>query len=404
MAGLLTILDEESRLERLSVVVHTIMKSSHLRSLLVRASVCGVEELHVDLLNPTVAEKARFRFPILSGVLEHLSLRHIVLSKMRFGKNQRFDELAVIYFYSVTIETNTFMNVITRCPNLRVLDLRCCFLLDDIAFPPGVATNLRSLTIAGCNRLKRVDVVSVPSLRSVFYSGRFLSSFYLPRTRDGDASFTDLYICYDGSIVPQVFGKWSKEALPKLSNLSNLTICSNALQIVSSLPNEERTPQLAWLGSFQSLTELQLLMFEMRAKNLAGIYAFLENCHCPNLTRLFLQLPRIRDRDRQARLESVSEEVPEDGLGKLRVVRIMNFNRTRIEIQLVSFLLRKARDINTLQLVSPSPNTIPLGALGVEQEDIRPIIQEALANGVIKYSKSDDGTTQPCHSEVFIKF
>uniref|UniRef100_A0A0E0LEV0 F-box domain-containing protein n=1 Tax=Oryza punctata TaxID=4537 RepID=A0A0E0LEV0_ORYPU len=400
---LLKILEEERRLERLSVVVHTIMKSSHLRKIIERSADRHVEELHVELTNLNVAEKVRFHLPILSRVIAHLSLRHVVVSKMRFTDQQRFNELSTICFHFVAIESYIFRKVITRCPNLRVLDLRSCAFLDAVVIPPG-GPKLNSLTIAGCKSLKRVDVVSVTSLRSVFYSGRFLSSFYLPRT-SRCSSFTDLYICYDnGPIIPKVFGKWAQGALPKLSNLSNLTICSNALMIVSSLPDEERTTQLDWLDGFQRLTELQLLMFDIKTRNVADIYAFLQSFHFPNLTNLFLQLPRIREDVQEAVNEDVlqlmSERVPAYVLDNLKVVRMMNFNRTSIEIHLVRFFLRKARNINSLQLVSLSHNAIPLGMV-VQQGDI---IQGALANGVIQESNSAAGTTQPCHSEVFIEF
>ncbi|XP_040381136.1 uncharacterized protein LOC121054731 [Oryza brachyantha] len=551
MQNLLEILDAdaaaERRLERLSVVVRTVMKCSHLEKLVTLANKFGVNDLHIELHNPTIAGKAR----------------------MRFKDAEPFGQLAEISFHSVTIASDTFRKAIARCPSLRALDLRRCRLLDVIAILPGVATNLR------CHKLERVDVVSFPShlsvtmtmarlvstprrttaharsnrrafpvahmarchasagrrgpahspeepahsspppererhrvrvtvelperadkerrrrkavsspagapggrtralpwppagrtsaparrvahgreeedsaavrgrrrsgeagsagsgrsgwlgftgrcaregvlreeeeerlgsvsnfprvkdsvgvssLRSVFYSGHFLSSFYLPRTID--ALFTDLYICYYGSIVSQVFDKWSQKALPKLSNLSNLTICNNSLQIVSSLCKAGQTSKLAWLGSFQHLTELQLLVLEMTASNLANIFAFLQHVPCPNLRKFFLQLPRIRDSDQQASLGLVNEEMPEDGLDNLRVVRIMNFNLTSIDTQFVSFLLGKARNISKLQLVCPNNNKRPLGVLGPD-----PIFD-------LKSSESGDLSTRPCHSEVLFDF
>uniref|UniRef100_A0A0E0HUN5 Uncharacterized protein n=2 Tax=Oryza nivara TaxID=4536 RepID=A0A0E0HUN5_ORYNI len=369
--GLLKILEEERRLERLSVVVHTIMKSSHLREIIERSADRRVEQLHVELTNPNVVDKVRFHLPILSRMiaLQHLSLRQIVVSKMRFTPQQRFNELSEICFHFVSIESYMLRNVITRCPNLRVLDLRSCFDLDAVAISPG-GPKLSSLTIAGCKHLNKVNVVGVTSLRSVFYSGRFLSSFYLPRT-SRRSSFTDLYICYDGPIIPMMF---------------------------------ERTTQLKWLGGFRRLKELQLLMFDIKTINVFDIYAFLQSFHFPNLTKLFLQLPRIREDVQEAVredvLQSMSEGVPEYALDNLKVVRMMNFNRTRIEMHLVRFFLRKARNINSLQLVSLFHNAIPLG-LAVQQGDI---IQGALASGVIQESNSGAGTTQPCHSEVFIDF
>uniref|UniRef100_A0A0D9WTD8 At1g61320/AtMIF1 LRR domain-containing protein n=1 Tax=Leersia perrieri TaxID=77586 RepID=A0A0D9WTD8_9ORYZ len=360
------------RLDCLAVVVHTMMKSSQMSDIIERAATRGVRNLHIEVHNITARDKVRFRFPILSRELERLYLSNVIISSMAFKDNRNFDEFAEIYFDSVSVSGYVFRKVMMRCPKIRILDLRRCTGLDAVDIPPG-ATNLISLTIVECDSLKRVDVSSVPRLHSVFYSGRFISSFYLPRAR---ATFTNLYICYSGSILPQVFGEWSRNTLP---NLSNLTICSNSLE---------------------RLTELQLLMFQMKASNLADIYAFLKTFHFPNLAKLFLQLPRIRDQENTIHLQSVSEEMPEGRLDNLQVVRIMKFTGSQIEMQLVSFLLRKARFIRTLQLVSPSPNTIPLDALGSEGQDI----QRALDNGVIKFGESDDDATRPCHSELFIKF
>jgi hypothetical protein len=42
--------------------------------------------------------------------------------------------------------------------------------------------------------------------------------------------------------------------------------------------------------NLHSLRELQLLMFEMEAANLADLYLFLKTCQCPNLERLFVQV------------------------------------------------------------------------------------------------------------------
>uniref|UniRef100_A0A453T9J8 FBD domain-containing protein n=2 Tax=Aegilops tauschii subsp. strangulata TaxID=200361 RepID=A0A453T9J8_AEGTS len=41
---------------------------------------------------------------------------------------------------------------------------------------------------------------------------------------------------------------------------------------------------------FRSMTELQLIMLEMKAPELANIYVFLKNTGCSNLERLFVQV------------------------------------------------------------------------------------------------------------------
>ena len=41
---------------------------------------------------------------------------------------------------------------------------------------------------------------------------------------------------------------------------------------------------------FPRMTELQLIMLEMKAPELANIYVFLKNSGCSNLERLFVQV------------------------------------------------------------------------------------------------------------------
>ena len=91
----------------------------------------------------------------------------------------------------------------------------------------------------------------------------------------------------------------------------------------------------------------------------------------------------------------VREEPPEDDLYNLLMVKVMNFNWRCSEVQLVSFLLRKASSLRKLLIVSP--NVTPPDLPCVEADLL--ILKEALANGKIMLSKSDDAATQPYHSE-----
>ena len=94
--------------------------------------------------------------------------------------------------------------------------------------------------------------------------------------------------------------------------------------------------------------------------------------------------------------DEVTEEPPEDGLDNLLMVKFMNFNWCRVEVQLVSFLLRKASSLHKLLIVSPHVTSLDLPDV---QEANLLLVKEALANGKIMLSKSDDAATQPYHSE-----
>jgi hypothetical protein len=95
--------------------------------------------------------------------------------------------------------------------------------------------------------------------------------------------------------------------------------------------------------------------------------------------------------------DEVREEPPENGLDNLVIVKVMNFNWHRTEVELVSFLLRKASSLRKLLIVSP--NIAPLDLPGVQEADLV-LFKEALTNGKIILSESDDAATQPYHFEV----
>jgi hypothetical protein len=101
-------------------------------------------------------------------------------------------------------------------------------------------------------------------------------------------------------------------------------------------------------------------------------------------------------------VEEVRVQLPEDGgLIKLRMVKVMNFNWRRFEVQLVSFLLRKATSLHKVLLVSP--NVLPLHVPGVQEADLFSSQRSFSQRATTAYAcESDDPATQPFHSDVFI--
>jgi hypothetical protein len=270
------------------------------------------------------------------------------------------------------------------CPNLLTLDLRHCKCGDffySVAMPP----NLRSLTVTYCDGIASVNFELVPSLRSFRYYGDFGEAPFssLPL----DTVLSDLDIWFTRSVSNQYIIKKFYNSLPKdLSGLNILTINYNALPVVSSMPSL----------NLHSLRELQLLMFKMEAANLADLYLFLKICQCPNLERLFVQFGGFNYKSMEGSTDEVTEEPPEDGLDNLLMVKFMNFNWCRAGVQLVSFLLRKASSLHKLLIVSS--RVTPLDLPDVQEANLL-LVKEALANGKIMLSKSDDAATQPYHSE-----
>jgi len=95
----------------------------------------------------------------------------------------------------------------------------------------------------------------------------------------------------------------------------------------------------------------------------------------------------------------VMEEPPEDGLDNLVMVKVMNFNWCPSEVQLVSFLLRKASSLQKLLIVSR--NVTPVDLPGAPEADLS-LLKEALVNGKIMLTTSDNEAAQPYH-EAYIK-
>ena len=112
---------------------------------------------------------------------------------------------------------------------------------------------------------------------------------------------------------------------------------------------------------------------------------------------LCLQLP---DDPEEGSHDEVGEEPPEDCLDNVKIVKVVNFNWHHTEVELVSFLLRKASSLQKLLLVFSKAAQLDMP--GVHGADLL-LIHEALTNGKIMLSESDDVATQPYHYEVFLE-
>nr|CAB3471217.1 unnamed protein product [Digitaria exilis] len=288
-----------------------------------------------------------------------------------------------------------------------------------LVMPP----KLRTITVADCWGFANLNLVPVPSLRSFCYRGDFVDApFFLP----SDAALSDLYIRFADSVAELYNTRKLRKSLPKdLSGLNVLTICWNALEVFFALLNVshnlQAAPCLMPNTNLHNLRELQLIMSEMKAANLDDLYVFFTTFQCPNLERLFVQLPASSDKPMEGgsfdevweeppeddldnpmeggSFDEVWEEPPEDDLDNLLMVKVMNFNWRCSEVQLVSFLLRKASSLRKLLIVSP--NVTPPPDLPCVESDFL-LIKEALTNGKIILSESDDAGIQPYHSKVFI--
>lgn len=166
-------------------------------------------------------------FPIGSKLLARLSVRGLHLTA---SANAMVATLEVIHFHSVSLTDAALRRVVSACPRLRELELRYCRHLRRIDFTVG-ASNLKSLTVVDCSRATELRVPSAPRLRSFRFSGAFLCSNIFGSTAD---CVEHLYLCSGGpeTGLPRTN---LPSAVPRLSNLTVLTLCSIALQVCPSI-------------------------------------------------------------------------------------------------------------------------------------------------------------------------
>ncbi|KAF8658779.1 hypothetical protein HU200_059265 [Digitaria exilis] len=388
------------RLLRFSIVVEDVeMSSAALKSLLDYAAACNVEDVFVDARvrrGPPHGHGLSYSFQRTSNHLVCLTLSgvridgiHRPLQLHHQQGSSLIPTLEVIRIGFTELSDVDLSTMLFWCPRLRVLDLRSCRDITRVDVVEASAC-LMSLTVVDCREVDDIRAETALGLRSFRYRGEVLMSMALPHT-----CFGDLYISFTGRRAGRPIIGWL-EALPYLSNLTVLTICSNALgvcaclqpftslvtlailfydeipfldmslteefrccscsallQIVSALRARENShPQLAKLSNLQNLRELQLLLYGTEPDILSHVYGFFMNCRCSQLRKLFVQLPKVRTDYVVAVVNELGAEPPMDNFENLVRVKITNFKGQCNEIELVRFLLRKASSLQKLILVA----------------------------------------------------
>ncbi|CAD6251807.1 unnamed protein product [Miscanthus lutarioriparius] len=373
------------------------------------AAACEAEDLHLRVDGGAGAGRGSrggtrrpgmltVQFPVGSPLLARLSVRGLNLTAVN---NAMVTTLEVIHLHSVFLTDAALRRMVAACPRLRELDLRYCRRLRRVDFSNVGVPNLRSFTVVDCSRTTELRVPVAPRLRSFRFSGAFLSSNILSGAK---GSLEHLYLCSGGpeTGLPTTNLPY---AVPRLSNLTVLTLCSIALQYVSSF-----TAKAVTESNLHSLRELHLLMFGMANSNLADIYSFLKTCTCPQLERLFVQLPtNTGDAFTENFLKVAEEDPPKGGLENLCLAKMTNFKGHRNEMQLVGFLLRKSSSLKKLFLIAPKEDH-PQGLRKIQSDILSDLLKKeilhlerASANTQIFFSEPD-AQSQPLHSEVFVRF
>ncbi|KAL6603618.1 hypothetical protein ACP70R_043979 [Stipagrostis hirtigluma subsp. patula] len=319
------------------------------------AASCGAENIHVDArLGPPAL---CFSFQRTSPRLVRLSLCGVRVTATRhpgaFGRS--IPTLEFIRIQSTDLEDGNLRMILLWCPRLRVLDLRHCGGVTRVDLTSASA-HLMSLIVAECPEVTVISATAAHDLRSFRYSGGYLSYLALPAA----AYFGDLYMCFRRLKGPLPSRNWL-HVLPNLSDLTVLTICSNALGMFSAMRKGGANTEWPKLDNLRSLRELQLLMFAMTTLHLSHIYGFLKSCSCSQLKKLFVQLPKGGKESFKDALRELGEEPPKYCLENLVMTKITNFKWQCNEIELVHFLFRQASNLQKMVLVAPQ-GVSPAGA------------------------------------------
>ncbi|CAL5049761.1 unnamed protein product [Urochloa decumbens] len=242
------------RLDRFSLTIYPFMSNLHprvtdLQRFLDYAVACGVEDLHIDAADHFVSMHSTFTIPPDCSRLARLFVRHT--GRLSFGScSGTFLSLEVVHLRSVSSVDISIL--LWACPRLKTLYLRHCDCEGSINLAPAGA-HLRSLTVAECNWITHIDASRASGLRSFR-----LSSASQPCQPQG---------------------------AHRLQHCSPESLCVGSFWIGYFFDQAELSAEL------KRVAGLQLVMLEMDITNLAYMYAFFRCCRCPQLERLFVQLP-----------------------------------------------------------------------------------------------------------------
>ncbi|OQU76920.1 hypothetical protein SORBI_3010G235900 [Sorghum bicolor] len=321
-------------------------------SLLDYSADCDVEHVVVVVDARRGPPELSFNFPRASHHLLRLVLFGVGVNEAHRPMSQfrSINTLEVMTIQNTSLGDLDLRRILLSCSRLRILVLRNCRVLTCVNVT-AASERLARLTVVECPQVEKISASTALGLHSFRYSGAFLRSVALPQT-----CFGDLYIRFTKSRVSSQiqYHSWLN-ALPNLSNLVVLTICSNALKIMSSLRSrEDFQPQVAKLSNLQNLRELQLVLYTMDTLMLSHIYWFLRMCRCSRLRNLFVELPEVKGESFMDAVRGLAAEEPMmDDFNNLVIVKITNFKWQCNEIELVHFLLRKASSLQKVILVVP---------------------------------------------------
>ena len=197
-------------------------------SLLDYSADCDVEHVVVVVDARRGPPELSFNFPRASHHLLRLVLFGVGVNEAHRPMSQfrSINTLEVMTIQNTSLGDLDLRRILLSCSRLRILVLRDCRVLTCVNVT-AASERLARLTVVECPQVEKISASTALGLHSFRYSGAFLRSVALPQT-----CFGDLYIRFTKSRVSSQiqYHSWLN-ALPNLSNLVVLTICSNALKV-----------------------------------------------------------------------------------------------------------------------------------------------------------------------------
>ncbi|KAL0928055.1 hypothetical protein M5K25_002291 [Dendrobium thyrsiflorum] len=310
----------------------------------------GVRYLDIDL-----SRGGRSAFELPSSLFDSDSLIDLSLCCCNFNNTRsnlsNFGGLQSLSLSHSNISEEMLQRILTECSLLESLSLRSCQQLGAIRIKvPNLS--LKRFIIRDCRSVDLLEI-NTPKLQSFHYFGRLcIQTKFLNISSLQDASIcSNIRYWRNMSLLSDILYVLNRRNMSILSDLLHvqiLTLCSGVLMHLNEF---EGNLDIDLPLKYQNLRELQLLMSSMTNEDLTCFYKFFYLCSFPFVEKLCIQLPKHIDYPNEEKYGGSMSSKCNTSFDRLKVIKITNFKGRSNEMSLVSSLLQKASDLETLVLV-----------------------------------------------------
>ncbi|KAJ4703373.1 FBD-associated F-box protein [Melia azedarach] len=301
----------------------------------------GVEELDLNFVegpNP---------FVIYSSYLNTNSLKILKLCHCKVFVPPKLCYLNTLVLKKVHVRPVLMKTFLENCLLLESLDISKCHTMAHMKIYAENLNKFKELRVGDCGPYTVVIDIDAPTLRLFHYSGQpvFVKFMHKLMLNDVIVNFFS-------------FSYMRKENPVNLNDLSNVTVFSATAAfleiLVSKKGNKEFHEKPPGIRLMQ-LKEFQLIMEGAHFCNVYDIASFLKSC--PRLEKVFIDLNEFSFACgyywESHQKEILDKEVPGAAFECVKVVKITGFKFQKHEVELVKYVVQKARFLKNLVLVTP---------------------------------------------------